>query len=239
MKPQGGTRAVPLCGLLLAALALARCHASTRDAPSDAPPSFDFRKEDPHWSAGFADVPVGHDDSVQFVADHRPLPSPLVGNGLYQSGMNFSDDLCMWFARDVAGFEPGAEYALSFEVGIASDAGADCTGIASSTYVKVGASSYPPSRSEVLGWWRMNVDKGMASGDGTQALTLGDMRNANPGCPTVNPPWGERRLSSGEREIRLRASSDGSIWFSLLTDSGWEGAYGVYFTYLNVNIRRM
>jgi hypothetical protein len=153
--------------------------------------------------------------------------------------MNFSDDLCMWFAHGVSGFEPGAEYALSFEVGIASDAGADCTGIASSTYVKVGAASYPPSRSEVLGWWRMNVDKGMASGDGTQALTIGDIRNANGGCTTVNAPWGERRLSSSGREVRVRASSDGTIWLFVLTDSGWEGAYRVYFTHLDVNIRRV
>lgn len=239
MNPQGGTPAVPLCGLLVAALALAGCHSSAPDVSFDAPPSFDFRNEDPHWSAGFADVPVGYEDSVQFVADHRPLPPPLTGNGLYQSGMNFSDDLCMWFAHGVSGFEPGAEYALSFEVGIASDAGADCTGIASSTYVKVGAASYPPSRSEVLGWWRMNVDKGMASGDGTQALTIGDIRNANGGCTTVNAPWGERRLSSSGREVRVRASSDGTIWLFVLTDSGWEGAYRVYFTHLDVNIRRV
>lgn len=239
MKRQGTTRAVRRCGLLLAVLALAGCHSSARDAPSGAP-LFDFRTEDPHWSAGFADVPVGYEDGVQFVADHRPLPAPLMGNGLYQSGMNLSDDLCMWFAHGVSGFEPGAEYALSFEVGIASDAGADCgIGIAASTFVKVGASNYPPSRSEVLGWWRMNVDKGTPTGDGTQAVTIGDIRNAIPGCPAVNPPWGERWLSSSGREIRVRAASDGTIWFFVLTDSGWEHAYRVYFTYLDVNIRRL
>ncbi len=237
VKRRGTTRTVRRCGLLLAAVALAACHSSARDAPPDAP-SFDFRKEDPHWSAGFADVPVGYEDGVQFVADHRPLPAPLVGNGLYQSGTNVSDDLCMWFARGVAGFEPGAEYALSFEVGIASDAGADCdAGIAAFTFVKVGASSYMPSRSELLGWWRMNVDKGMASGEGTQALTVGDIRNVIPGCPAVDPPWGERRLSSGGREIRARASADGTIWLFVLTDSGWESAYRVYFTYLDVKVR--
>lgn len=239
MKPRANTRAVLLCGPLLAALALAGCHSSARDDPPDAP-TFDFRKEDPHWSAGFADVPVGQEDGVQFVADHRPLPAPLMGNGLYQSGMNVSDDLCMWFARGLAGFEPGAEYALSFEVGIASDAGADCDfGIPASTSVKVGAATHPPSRSEVLGWWRMDVDKGTPPGDGTQALTVGDIRNAIPGCPAVNPPWGERRLSSGGREIRVRAASDGTIWFFVLTDSAWEGAYRLYFTYLDVNLRRV
>jgi hypothetical protein len=31
MNPQGGTPAVPLCGLLVAALALAGCHSSAPD----------------------------------------------------------------------------------------------------------------------------------------------------------------------------------------------------------------
>lgn len=220
---------------VLAWLALAACSSPTRDALM-----FDFRDGDPSWSAGFADVPVANDSDVAFVSDHRPLPAPLHGNGLYQSGTNVSDDLCMWFARAVPGFEPGAEYALSFAVGIASDAGAGCdVGIAASTYVKVGASGHAPSRTEELGWWRMNVDKGTASGDGAQALTVGDIRNALPGCPAVDAPWGERRLSSGGREIRVRAASDGTIWLFVLTDSAWEAAYRVYFTYLQVELRRV
>lgn len=200
---------------------------------------FDFRGQDPGWTAGFADVLVGQVDGVGFVADHRPLPPPLEGNGLYQSGMNLSDDLCMWFAKAVPGFDPGVEYAISFDVGIASNAGADCgVGTAASTYVKAGVSPYPPSRSEVQGWWRMNVDKGIPSGDGAQALTVGDLRNAIPGCPPVNAPWGERHLSSGARELRVTAPEDGNLWFFVLTDSAFESAYRVYFTYLDANIRR-
>lgn len=191
---------------------------------------FDFRSSDPGWSAGFADVAVAYGWEVGFVADHRPIPPPLEGNGLYQFGNNVSDDLFMWFAGRADGFEPGAEYAIAFEVGIASRVGADCdVGTGVLTYVEAGASSVEPARLDAGGYWVMNVDHGMA---------LGDLRNALPGCPLVDPPWGERTLSSGGRRLRARADENGAIWFSVATDSGFEAVVEVYFTHLAIDAIR-
>lgn len=217
----------------LAVLAL-----SCGQARVGSPPRFDFMGADPGWTAGFADVPVGQEAAVDFVADHRPLPAPLVGNGLYQRGFNVSDDLCMWFAGRGDGFQPGVEYDLAFRVGIASDAGAGCdTGVAANTYVKVGAVPFPPERVAVSGWWRLNLDHGTPSGGGANALTLGDLRNGLPGCPAMNAPWGARTLDPGARTLRVRAADDGSLWFFVMTDSAFETSYDVYFTFLDVQAR--
>ncbi|HSB19783.1 MAG TPA: hypothetical protein VLD85_07250 [Anaeromyxobacteraceae bacterium] len=228
-------------GLALAAGSLV---AGCAPAPGPAPDvvdrlSFDFRTGSLGWSAGFADVAVAQAADVAFVADHRALPPPLQGGGLQQSGLNLSDDLCMWFAGSAAGFEPGADYAISFDVGIASSAGSGCDiGIAASTAVKAGVAAYQPDRVDVAGYWLMNVDKGLPTGDGAQALALGDIRNSLPGC-TPGGSWGERSLHSGQREVRVRAPEDGVLWFFVLTDSAWEGWYEVYFTYLEVRVRRV
>lgn len=222
----------------LACCALPAC----QPAPSAPSPSLTLDLRDPalKWEAGFADVSVGTDDRYGFVADYRALPPPLHGGALYQEGMNASDDLCMWFTIGVGGFDPGLVYAVSFDVGIASDSNEGCDmGIGAATFVKAGASGVPPGRKEEGGWWRMNVDKGIPGGDGTQALRLGDIRNAIPGCPPMNHPWGERGLSSGEREVRVRPASDGTIWVFVLTDSTWEGFYRLYFTYMDLWIRAL
>ncbi len=224
----------------LVLLVLAACGGSVPTAPDPAPPpTIDFRDPSIAWTAGFADAALYMTDQIGFVAERRPLPAPLQGRALYQYGYNTSDDLCMWFAFSRPGFDPAKEYAVAFDVGIASDAGLACeAGTAVATYVKAGASSYLPGRVEVNGYWQMNVDKGVPpAGDGRQALALGDIRNDIPGCPSTNRPWGERSLSSGSREIRVRPSNDGTIWFFVMTDSGFESPYQLYFTFLNLRIR--
>lgn len=233
-------RAIVLGLALVAGSWLAACTPGPGPAPVAADlVRFDFRTDSLGWSAGFADVAVAQADGVGFVAEHRALPPPLTGSGLHQSGLNLSDDLCMWFAGSAAGFEPGADYAVSFDVGIASSAGSGCDiGIAASTTVKAGVAAQRPDRVNVAGYWVMNVDKGLPAGDGAQALALGDIRNSLPGC-IAGGSWGERSLHSGQREIRVRAPDDGVLWFLVLTDSAWEGWYEVYFTYLDARVRRV
>jgi len=224
---------------LVTLLAGAGCGAGGGETSPSLTRRLDFGSSDPGWSAGFADVAVAQAPAIGFVADHRALPAPLLGSGLYQAGANNSDDLCMWWTGRVDGFEPGAEYRIGFEVGIASDAGFGCdVGIAASTYVKAGVAAYQPGREDEAGFWRMNVDKGIPAGDGTQALTLGDIRNSLPTCSSTNPPWDRRVLASGGRELVVTAPSDGALWFFVMTDSAWEAWYDVYFTHLAFTVRR-
>lgn len=232
-------RRLPLALLISAGLASTGCTGGTNDAVGERV-RFDFGGEDPGgWEAGFADVAVVQSTDVGFVADHRALPAPLLGNGLYQRGMNLSDDLCMWFTHRRGGFEPGTTFAVSLDVGIASDAGLGCdAGIAASTYVKVGVAPHAPLAVERDGYLRMNVDKGTPGGDGTEAVTVGDLRNGLPGCPS-SPPWAARSLGSAGREVTVTTGPDGVLWFYVITDSAWEGPYSLYVTHLEARVRKV
>ena len=54
------------------------------------------------WTAGFADLPADFDPALyELDSGHRPLPDGLKGRGLYIQGHNRSDDLFMFFKRQV------------------------------------------------------------------------------------------------------------------------------------------
>ena len=63
--------------------------------PASSPGEFEFTFESDAegWTVGFADLPVGHDQSIFELADgHRPLPDGLEGSGIYVRGHNRSDE---------------------------------------------------------------------------------------------------------------------------------------------------
>ena len=75
---------------------------------------YDFGSDAEGWTVGFADLPVGHDQST-FELDHghRTLPDGLEGSGVYVQGHNRSDDLFMFLYKQVGGLRPNAAYAVS------------------------------------------------------------------------------------------------------------------------------
>ena len=76
------------------------------------------------WVADFVDVPASQEPDVQFEAGTRPLPDNLGAGqqGLYHAGTNISDDLFMFFRKQVSGLEPGTTYRATFERTFASTA---------------------------------------------------------------------------------------------------------------------
>jgi hypothetical protein len=205
--------------------------------------AFDFSLAAPGWEPGFAQVSVAQEDSVRFVGEHRSLPEPLgpTRKALYQSGFNASDDLLMYFKRQLQGLEPGATYEVAFEVGIVSNRHTGCDiGVGSLVSVKAGAAPVEPTRLVVDGYYILNVDTGSgAFTDGTAALSLGDIRNGLPGCPTDQAAqYAERTLTSGSRTLTVTAASDGSVWLLIATDSAFESPHHVYFTFLRMTMWR-
>ena len=90
--------------LLLACAATVSC-GSTQEADQEAAEAeFSFALEDgaEGWTAGFADLPADFDPALyELDSGHRPLPDGLEGRGLYIQGHNRSDDLFMFFKRQV------------------------------------------------------------------------------------------------------------------------------------------
>lgn len=200
--------------------------------------NFDFSNDQQGWVAGASDFPVGREEDIQFVADHRTLPPPLDQRGaLFQSGLNISDDLFMYFTRRIAGLVPSGRYDARFRVEYASNVGAECVaGVGGSVWIKAGASRIEPQRVEdEFGNYRMNIDKGEQLNDGRAAVVLGDIRNELPGCPSTDPPYGTNAHENGD-PLLVTAANDGSLWLLVGTESGFEAEHHLYFLSFRVEL---
>src|SRR5262245_6346835 len=89
------------CSLAVLVLAGAGCK-SRADRPMTF--AYDFSRGPQGWTAGFADYHPGEESFLELASDYRPLPSPLgPDSALFISGNNHTDDLFMFFTREVTG----------------------------------------------------------------------------------------------------------------------------------------
>lgn len=191
------------------------------------------------WTPDFVDVAVDQETEVEFVGKVQALPPSLPAGrfGLYHAGTNISDDLFMYFKKQVVGVEPEQVYDATFEATFASNAGAGCDIGPSSIWVKAGASQQQPARQvDSDGMLRLSVDKGQQQNDGASALNLGDIRNTTSGCPQ-DAPFAAKSLTSGNRTVEVQATPDGSLWVFLGSESGFEIRHELYFLTLRVVLR--
>lgn len=230
--------APPLSGLAL--LALAGC---TGTGPSgEITFDFDFSADAQGFEAAFTDVAVDQVEAVEFQSGHRPLPAPLEGGGLYQFGVNVSDDLFMFFRRRVVALEPGRTYRTSFTVEIASAVQEGCAvGVGTSVWVKAGAAAQRPERvveSPAGGSprYRLSVDKGEQASRGEAAVVLGDMRNGLPGCPATGATWNRKSLADPGATVDVTADPDGGVWLFFGSESGFEVPHELFFTRLGARL---
>lgn len=236
-KPMSPSRFTNVAVGSLAVLTLYACDGSTTSPKQPAVYDFDFEVDTTGWQAGFADYPVGREDDVGFIGEVRDRPDTLtVGRALYQFGDNISDDLFMYFARQVDGLEPNTTYRASFHVEFASNHGQDCMfGVGSSVYIKAGVSPIEPDVDADSGMMRMNIDKGQQHNSGAHALLLGDVRNDQPGC-SDDAPYSVSVRESGEETLTVQSDANGRIWLILATESAFESPHELYFTRLQVQL---
>ena len=222
---------VRLAAALLAAM-LGGCSGNPT-APTDALTfTFDFRRGPQGFVAGFADYPPGNADIYELTSDHRALPPPLAPEpALFISGVNRSDDLFMFFKGPVDGLSPGALYAVTVSVEIATDVPAGCVGVGGapgeSVWVKAGATAVEPLPVREGSYLRMNIDVGNQSSGGSQGVVLGDVANSR---PCEQPRQWERKSFEG-RSIPASISipASGRAWLFFGVDSGFEARTAIYF----------
>ena len=200
--------------------------------------AFDFAAGQQAWTAGFADYPAARQDFYELVADYQPLQAPLDQSrkALFISGFNGSEDLFMFFKRQVAGLDPGAIYTATFEVEIATNIPSGCVGIPSppgeSSHIKAGASMIEPA--PVLGpdgRYRMNIDKGNQASSGENAITLGNAANSlecHRGADGQIVRQWELKSLRNDTGISVRADPAGSVWLLTGIDSGAFGKWEFY-----------
>ena len=234
-----GPRSLLLLNLLLG---LSTACSGALDSPDNAGRRdllFTFDDSTQAWTASFTDVSAAQTSDVGFIFERRdgPAEAGTMGGALYLSGKNVSDDLFMFLTHPVSDLKPEAQYSLTFELELASNAPSGCAGIGGapgeSVFLKAGAASVLPERvTTSTGAYRLNVDKGEQATGGANAQVLGDIANGATDCNT--PTY--RRITRDNHGNSFRVSSDaqGQLWLLLGTDSGFEGTTSLYFDTIRV-----
>ena len=190
------------------------------------------------WTVAFADLPVDYDPSIfELESGHRPLPDGLPGSGIYVQGHNRSDDLFMFLKRQVGGLIPGAAYAVSVSIDLATNVPAGSIGIGgspgASVFVKGGAAAIEPDTVEDgNGYLRMNIDKGNQSRGGESMAVLGNVAHPD----VAQREYRIKTLDSAGLPLRVEADDEGRAWLVVGTDSGFEGLSALYYTRISYTL---
>ena len=200
--------------------------------------NFDFEIGPQGWMAGFADLPVDHDQSI-YELDHgyRLLPEGLDGRGMYLQGHNRSDDLFMYLKTQVGGLRPNTTYAVSVSIDLATNVAAGLIGIGgspgSSVFVKAGASTIEPMAAEGDNrHLRMNIDKGNQSRGGEAMVVIGNVAHPE----VLGREYRIKTLDNQDQPLTVDTDSEGRVWLIVGTDSGFEGLTAVYYAGIDYNL---
>ncbi|MCY3919175.1 MAG: hypothetical protein OXG38_05140 [Chloroflexi bacterium] len=209
-------------------------------SPADPPVfTFDFARGPQGFVAGFADYPPEHAEIYELTADYRAIPPPFDSrSALFISGINRSDDLFMFYKGALDGLTPGARYAATVSLEIATETPSGCFGVGGSpgesVWIKAGVTAVEPLPVSDGSYLRMNVDIGSQSNSGTEAVVLGNVANSR----TCEEPrrWETKELAEQGVSAPLLMPSDGRAWLLMGADSGFESLTRVYFTRASVTL---
>ncbi len=201
--------------------------------------SIDFTNGLEGWEAEFADYPAGAEGQFQLSSELALLPSPLDNTkpAFKVSGTNQSDDLLMFIYREFTGLRPNTEYAILFQVQIASQYPESSVGIGgspgSSVYLKAGAKGEAPVVQESSGGMMRlsNYDLGNQSTGGDDGIVMRTI-----GIEGEDFEWTLIESDNSTREFFATSDDQGRLWFLFGTDSGFEGNTTVYYNRLTINL---
>jgi hypothetical protein len=202
--------------------------------------SFDFTQGQHDWQVDFTDFPSGPGDSSYYELKYAytNLPDNLGQNkkSVMLSGNNRSDDLFMFMKKKISDLTPNTDYAIVFEVILASNAPKGAAGIGGapgeSVYLKAGASALEPKKVIDDAYYVLNVDKGTQASSGENTVVLG---NIAVGHDTEDYALITRNNGSVYNSpFVAKSNSKGELWLIVGTDSGFEGITTVYYASVNV-----
>ncbi|MBL8890330.1 MAG: hypothetical protein JNL67_10155 [Planctomycetaceae bacterium] len=207
---------------------------------------YDFNRGLQGWVPGFAEYSLDGLETYQLEARIARLPKEVDSRkrGLRIQGMNRSDDLFMYLAKQVGrdvGLVPNQKYELQYEVRFASDAAAGSFGIgggpAESVYLKVGAFPWRPKAYLGTGVYHrfmlFNVDKGDQSGSGYYMSVAGDIANGRD--PELPPQFASVTRTHVHTE-HVSTTAKSRLWLLVGTDSGYEGLTRLYYQEIKVTL---
>jgi hypothetical protein len=195
---------------------------------------FEFSQNTQGWSSFFSDYPVGSEEFYELQFQHTNLPVPLNTNtfALKLSGNNHSDDLMSLIYRKFEGLQPNADYAVTFDVDIASIAQSNSVGAGGSPDLFLGAggiSQVPANSIDGLNIYRSNFE-GFQDGKSNNVFKmLGRI-----GVSDNTTEWTMINRNNIDAPIILKTNSNGELWLMMGTDSGFEATTTLYFTKITI-----
>ena len=84
----------------------------------------------------------------------------------------------------------------------------------------------------------LDIDKGVQSRGGDDAVVVGDMTNSFENC-TDESAWELKTVSTADEDFRARSDTDGTLWLYGGTDSGFEGRTIYFITDFTARLTRM
>ena len=213
-------------------LLLAACGDDT-DIPLDSNRSFIIKDEPSKWSTVVADYADGRFDDLNFVSELRTvtLQSGEEVTGIYQYGLNISDDLFKGVWRRIEGLPAGFQRLIvTATVATPSPAGCDIGGGAN-VYLKVGLFVEEPDTEIIDGYVHTTFDKGQQSVPGATMPVVGDARNEIPGCN--GQAWGVKSVQTSQ-PIEIEVGEDGIAYVVLASESAFEVGDDLVYLQLSV-----
>jgi hypothetical protein len=202
---------------------------------------FTFATDHEGWVGDFSDYPIGSEAYYELSWGWENLAPPNRHlKGLFISGNNHSDDLFMFFRRQLVNLKPNTLYDIFFSVTIDTNVAPGQRGVGGApgedVFFKVGASTEMPTKIQDSGHqYRLNVDKGNQSVEGKNAINIGNI--ANPAVDPKHPSFYPKQLSSGNRYVRTTSDENGKLWIFLGTDSGFEATTLFFVRSIKVDLK--
>ena len=223
---------VPAAVVLVAVVLLEPSTVMAQDA-STAKFTYLFNSDAEGWMAGFADLPVDHDQQFfELDSVHRQLPDGLhQSRGMFMQGHNRSADLFMYLKRRVDGLQPNTTYDVSVSLDLATNVQAGLFGIGSAPGEGVFSQGRERRRSNPRlsegdnRHLRMNIDKGNQSQGGEDMVVIGNVAHSE----VTGSEHRLKTLDNAGQPLSVETDGNGRVWLIVGTDSGFEGLTAIYY----------
>lgn len=210
----------------------------------------DFSKTHRDVNAVFFDTPADRPFDWELTA--RPQTNVKDANGETITGYllhsyNRSDDTGMLVYKPIKGLQPNTQYEAHFNVTMATNVNNQCFGIGGAPHavaVKAGISNEKPMA--ILpnndDHNRLNLDFGNNMQGSDNAVVLGDIGlETLADCDPGSQVYGLKHFDSKtlNKPVTFTTDNSGVLYFSVLTDSGFEGPTTILFTQAQVSFTKL
>lgn len=220
--------------LMMIAIAFSSCSTETAGV-QEMNLKFDFSKEYQGWSYDMSNYVEGEQQSIGLACKYTRLPQPLntEKSALLISAKNFGGDLFFYVRRQVTGLKPLTQYAINFNMELASNApSTNQTGFADDVHIKVGASNEEPRTVKTGSVYNFSLDKGAKKdSDGEDLKVIGNIGNG-----TTEPVYSLFQKNSTNKTIITSTDEMGNLWLIVGFDSNFKARTSLFISSLSIQL---